>query len=259
MEAKTLLIQVRKHRLFILLFMILGFGAGMYYFDRFYNVYTAVVTLYISGEPVVDKADADDFYVDISDVNHARVIQEILLRSNDMTNILNEKFNLYNHYQLDSTSSYSYDKISTILAGCLGIAYKNQFNYLELTFIDKDPNFAIRVVNFVSKKLDEMNKKLLIEKLKKKASIYKMVLTDLDVQSNKIISRLMVQINAINKLLENINMVSSQSKFLLPMQSNLYSMTTDLKRISQKTINLNNAYQIAIRSINDDVAFIFSK
>ena len=29
-------------------------------------------------------------------------------------------------------------------------------------------------------------------------------------------------------------------------------MTTDLKRISQKTINLNNAYQIAIRSINDD-------
>ena len=251
MEEKKLLHRIHRHRWYILACMIVGLCAGVYVFDHYFNFYNATVTIYISGEPVVNKSDADDYYVDLSRMNEGWAIQEMLLYSNEMTGILNSTFKLYKHYRIDSTSKFAFDKLSSTLNKRIVLQHKNQFDLFELSFKDRDPDYAIRVVNFLSKKLDEMNKKLLVEKLKKKAGVYKMVLADLDKESDKILSKLSTQISALNQALKNINASSAQSDYILNLQTNLSNISADIRRVSQKTISATNAYQIAVKSVNE--------
>ena len=53
-------------------------------------------------------------------------------------------------------------------------------------------------------KLDEMNRKMVIDRLKKKVSIYKEILTEVDAQSIKIGKRLTDQIGVISSALDKI-------------------------------------------------------
>ncbi len=252
MEAKKLLTEIRKHRVYILIFMLMGSGSGAIFYNYYFNYYTAVVTISISGEPVVSKSDADDFFVNISNLDNAWLTQRMLLRSNAMLNSLNKRLNLYKHYGIDSTSRFAYDRISKKIENSSEIVRLTKFDLFQISFKDKNQEFAIRAVNFISRELDNMNKKFLINKLRRKASVYKMVLNDLDIQTDKTISKINIQIKEINKIFENIKFENSILENLIPLQNNLNQLTADIKRISQKTANVSYAYQIAIKSISED-------
>ena len=100
--------------------------------------------------------------------------------------------------------------------------------------------------------LDEMNRKMVIDRLKKKVSIYKEILTEVDAQSIKIGKRLTDQIGVISSALDKIPSGKSQSDYLTNLQLSLINMTSEIKSMSQKLVNTSNLYQVTMKAINDD-------
>lgn len=252
MDDLKLLSQIRSHRIYILAIMIFGLVAGLLFFYTSYCSYKAVTTIYIAAEPVVNSSDADNYYVDISRVSDCWAIQQMLLNSNELVNTLNTKFKLYKHYNIDSTSIYAYDKLSSIVTGNITFMKKSKLDLFDLSFKDRNPEFAVNLVNYLAQKLNEMNKSLLIEKLKKKASIYKNVLMDLNIESKKLSDNLSNQLSNINMLLKNIEHDKPSTESLINLQNSLNIVSNDLKMMAQKTSNADYAYQIAQKSIDED-------
>lgn len=252
MDHINLIKKIRPHRLYIFLIMVITFSVGFFYAKFYCYSYQAITTIYISAEPVVNAKDADEYYVDISRQSESWATQQMLLNSNEMISYLNNKFKLYRHYQIDSNSAYSFDQLTAILKENISFQKKAKIDLYDLTFSDPNPSFAINFVNHLARKLDEMNKDLLIDRLKKKANIYKNVLRDLNDESKKFIDNLNSQFDKINILLGKIEDGNIKADNLYNFQSSLNMAFSDLKMISQKTSNAAYSYELAQRSLKED-------
>jgi len=74
-----------------------------------------------------------------------------------------EKYNLYEHYDIDSTSADAPAKMEKVLSSKYKII-KNAKGAVELTITDVDPNLAAEMANELTAKLDELNKSFIRQK-----------------------------------------------------------------------------------------------
>lgn len=79
-----------------------------------------------------------------------------LATSGEMYNFLTDKFDLFNHYEIDKTEKYAHFKLIQELEENY-VIQKNALNAIEIKVHDKSPEFAAKMANAIYDKVDKMN------------------------------------------------------------------------------------------------------
>ncbi len=82
-----------------------------------------------------------------------------IAKSADLLNFVVDQFNLYQHYDIDSTHAKAPYKVRKKFLKYYDVT-KNSKDAIELSFEDKDPEFAAALVNATREKIDEFAQRL---------------------------------------------------------------------------------------------------
>jgi|GEM_PF-1378147 len=85
-----------------------------------------------------------------------------LAESRDVQNAIVKKYNLLNRYKIDKSDPIADVKVRETLNSNLKIS-ENEFSAIEISFFDVDPDTAAMIVNDIVAKVDELNKKPLLD------------------------------------------------------------------------------------------------
>lgn len=85
-----------------------------------------------------------------------------LAESREVQNAIVKKYNLLSRYNIDSTDVIADVKVREKLASNMSIS-ENSFSAIEISVFDTNPDTAAMMVNDIVAKVDELNKKPLIE------------------------------------------------------------------------------------------------
>ena len=69
-----------------------------------------------------------------------------ILNSDEIRDSVIQRFDLYNHYQIDKNSEFSKSKINKLYKGLIHIK-KTKFNSIKILVLDKDPSIAAMIAN----------------------------------------------------------------------------------------------------------------
>jgi tyrosine-protein kinase Etk/Wzc len=81
-----------------------------------------------------------------------------LAQSGELIDFLNEKFQLYKHYQIDSTSNRAKYDLGLEFAKLYSVE-KDQYGALEISIEDRDPQMAADIINAAMQYIGELDKK----------------------------------------------------------------------------------------------------
>lgn len=82
-----------------------------------------------------------------------------IANSNELVDFLIKKFNLYEHYKMDSTTAKGKDKMRQMVAG-LYSAQQNKYDAIEISVEDTDPEQAAAMANAAREKVAEISRRL---------------------------------------------------------------------------------------------------
>lgn len=125
------------------------------------NYYKASTIFYAASEdvskpdPVGNALKERAYFGQEDDMDKLMTIAQ----SNELTNHLIEKFNLYQHYEIDSTGKKAQFKIREHLNALFEVK-KTKYEAIELSIEDKDPSFAAQMTNAAREKINLIAKKL---------------------------------------------------------------------------------------------------
>jgi uncharacterized protein involved in exopolysaccharide biosynthesis len=120
--------------------------------------YKSNVILFPTSTNAVSKALLSDYFgakQDILEFGEEEQAEQLLqiLNSNEIRTRVVKKFNLMKHYGIDSNSNYK--MTSLIQEYSDNIAYKRtEYMAVEITVLDKDPQMAADIANYISDMLD---------------------------------------------------------------------------------------------------------
>jgi len=112
-----------------------------------------------------------------------------ILNSNEIRSRVVKKFNLMKHYDIDPQSSYKNTKLFQEFSD--NISYKRtEFMAVEITVLDKDPQMAADISNYISDQLDSVKNKMQKERAFKAFKIveteYKKLINDVKVMEDSL-------------------------------------------------------------------------
>lgn len=112
------------------------------------NYYKATTTFYaaspdlIKPDPIGNSVTQKKYYGNSDDIDRVLTVAN----SSDIKKKLISKFNMYNHYDIDSTKEFSEFKINKKLSK-LFVVKKNERDAIELSIEDKDKELVARIAN----------------------------------------------------------------------------------------------------------------
>lgn len=100
-----------------------------------------------------------------------------LAESREVQNAIVKKYNLLSRYKIDSTDVIADVKVREKLASNMSIS-ENSFSAIEISVFDVNPDTAAMMVNDIVAKVDELNKKPLIEINRKIFESYEQIVAE---------------------------------------------------------------------------------
>jgi tyrosine-protein kinase Etk/Wzc len=153
----------KKPILRVILIATLGTAAIAFLFLP--NYYKSTTTFYVASpdlfkpEQVFGTSNKDmDYYGTENDVDRVLTIAQ----SGELSDFLIKKFDLYKHYEIDSTKEEAPFKVREQLDKLLEIK-KTKFNAIELSIEDKDKKITAEIANTAREKIDEIAQRLIRE------------------------------------------------------------------------------------------------
>jgi tyrosine-protein kinase Etk/Wzc len=153
-----------RRPLFALVFVV-GLGAALISWFFMDNYYQSTTTFYVSSpdlfkpEQIFSNSTKDmDYYGTEADID--RVLS--IAQSGELYEFLITKFDLYKHYDIDSTKKKAPFKVRQKLKELYEVT-KNKYDAIELSVEDTDPKFAAEMANAARGKVDEIAKRLIRE------------------------------------------------------------------------------------------------
>ncbi len=111
-------------------------------------------------------------------------------KSNSLKNYLTEKFNLYDHYEIDRNAELARHKLNLKL-NKLYTADKTKYDAIRLSVEDKDPDFAAAVANVARDKINELAQDVIKASFQKRLSAFQNVQAKKQDEYNLLIDSLM--------------------------------------------------------------------
>jgi tyrosine-protein kinase Etk/Wzc len=153
-----------RRPLFALVFVV-GLGTALISWFFMDNYYQSTTTFYVSSpdlfkpEQIFSNSAKDmDYYGTEADID--RVLS--IAKSGELYEFLITKFDLYKHYDIDSTKKKAPFKVRQKLKELYEVT-KNKYDAIELSVEDTDPKFAAEMANAARGKVDEIAKRLIRE------------------------------------------------------------------------------------------------
>lgn len=161
----------------------LGFSFGFMkdYFQTTTIFYPASPDLFLPVE-VGETAGKDrKYFGEEEDVDRVLTIAN----SGEVAEYLIKTFNLYKHYEIDSTHRLASFKVREAL-GRLYEVKKNKFNAIELSVEDTDPRLAAAMANAAREKVNEIAQRLIKESQWKQLKTYEKAFSTQDISAVKV-------------------------------------------------------------------------
>jgi tyrosine-protein kinase Etk/Wzc len=239
-------------------------GVGAVIISLLLPVYYEATTVFLVASPDQAKPEllfgeagnALEFYGEDEDIDRVLTIAE----SKELNDFLVSKFNLYEHYDIDSTKLKAPYYVSLALSKHFDVKRTNK-DAIELTIEDKDRELAAEMARTARLKIDEFGQRLIKDSQSKAISTY-----EADIKNKEELIAILADTLARLRGRYNIYNADAQSETLSEQystaESNLASATSRLealkriKGIPRDTINM---LQAKIKGMENQVVWLKGK
>lgn len=244
MDHYDFLLMLRKYRLFYAVLFVLVCGIGVYILEDYVLEYEGGSTFYLANESLVNPTVFGQ--TGQEDILQVSLVQERVYQlaySTEMMVYLISRFDLYNHYNIDTTKEYYFEK------AVITITEKISFNKLttDLSSIvvrDRNNEIAASMANAAVWKLDELNKKYLINKLQGNLNFYESFVKESEKVSREQNQKLAIYMET---LISKRNDKSHQS--LSEIEFSLYEAVAKIKDVTTQLLKSRSMYNNALTSL----------
>ena len=243
-ETKELVGHLRKRKWRYLLIILLTGFLSFYYLKFRLLEYSATTSFFVNDLSVVSNSPLESLpYGD----NLNRIFQ--MVNSTRIQMHLINKFNLYNHYGIDTTKEfYLQNAIGTIRSKIE--VKKNPYNAITVTVKDKDRFLSADMANELVAFIDTLNQEFFIKKIQNAIKLSQAYLVHLE-QDNKIKSvEIESLINDINTIIKSERINSVNQYYLLSHQQKLSELVNVFKTTTSDILNTNKMYNLSLQTIN---------
>ena len=243
-DTKELIGQIRK-RIWRYFSIILLAGFLSFYFLKFqFLEYSATSSFFVNDLNVVNNSSLENLP---NGDNLNRIFQ--MVNSTRIQMHLIRKFNLYNHYGIDTTKVFYLQAAMGRIRSKIDVK-KNPYNAITVTIKDKDRFLSADMANEVVSFIDKLNQEFYIKKIQNTIQLSQAYLAQLE-QDNKLktigIDSIIKDINAIIKN-ERINYANLD--YLLLQQQKLSELVSVFQSSVNDIFNANKLYNLSLQTMN---------
>ncbi len=249
MTELEVLLMIRRYRILFLLIFVGTFIIGGYAMIPKVLRYEGSTTFYLANESMVNpKAFTREGQEDVIQVTlvQERVYQ--LAYSTEMMNFLIRQFDLYKHYKIDTTSADYYAK--TVRRITENITFnKITPDLSSIVVYDRNNEIAATMANAVVWKLDELNKKYLIDKIQANLNFYNSFLNEATTISKEQNEKLFLYMDAFGKMRhKEMNGGGQVKQPLSEIEFSLYEAASKIEEMTTQLILAKSLYTSALSS-----------
>jgi len=173
-----------------------------------------------------------------------------LISSSKVHEHLIKKFNLLQHYGIDTTKEFHFEEAVAILESRIKIK-KSPFDLIAIYVSDSHRYLAAEMANEAVRYLDVLNKDLMIRSMKQKLEVYEIMLKSTEKENAQRSIYLNRQMSDLNQILGRIEKQAVNSGKILELQSQLSQLISSLERSSDELTSMRTFHSLAIQSIQD--------
>ncbi len=197
-DSINILVFLYKQKIPIILITVLGAITSVVASYMITPMYKSTVVLYPVSSVSVSKSlltnNAKGNMMAFGEEEETEQLLQIL-ESDEITSAIIKKYNLMEHYDIDSSSKFSKTSLYKTYSGNVS-ARKTPFQSIEIKVMDKDPIVAAGMANDISGLIDTV-----INKIKKKRALKALMIVEWEYEKlSKQISRLSDSLTALNAL-----------------------------------------------------------
>ncbi len=258
-SSEQMILLIRQRAKSIILICILAFSVSMFILVNYPSDYKSEVVFYFTNVDNTNSKLTDDENKEATSFasgTDSRVVK--LNYSSELIGHLIKKFNLYQHYKIDTAGEYHYEKTYAMLSDNITVN-KTAYNAIKITVHDRDSHIAAEIANEIVNKIDELNKKLIIADKKKTITTYETLINDLKKEATlqtdslkNLIEKYIGMIRDIKENHLNAGAIANMQFLLSQLSYQTQSATNELLKdkklygFSLKSIETNNLPTVVI-------------
>lgn len=209
--------------------------------------YEGSSAFYLANESMVNPAA---FTQAGQDVLQVTVVQERVYQlaySTEMMNFLIKQFDLYKHYNIDTTKLDYYARTVRIITNNIKFN-KIATDLSSIVVYDRNNEIAATMANAIVWKLDELNKKYLITKIQANLSFYDSFINEASSISKSQNEKLLLYIDAFKKMRIKENNTGLVKEPLTQIEFSLYQAASKIEEMTTRLILAKSLYSSALSS-----------
>ena len=157
-ESTDIIVFIWKRKVPLLIITIAAAMISILVSFRITPLYKSSVVMFPASESPVSKSLFQPMYQDRigllgfgDELQLERILQ--VLRSDEIRERVIEKYDLMNHYEIDTSASYPYTKLYNTYKSNVDLK-RTEFNSIVIEVLDKDPQMAADIANDISHLID---------------------------------------------------------------------------------------------------------
>lgn len=179
--------------------------------------------------------------------NFNRIFQQVI--STSVQNHLIKKFDLTNHYNVDSTKEFYLQQTGNILISNISVK-KNTYNTVLVTVNDENRYLAAEMANEIMNFIDEINRNYYSKNLEKKIKISEAFLIEIKKDNNsksRSIDSLLAEMHGLTSI---ANRSTTSAIYMLQMEQRLGGLINDLSNSTHDLMNSQKLYNLSLQALN---------
>jgi hypothetical protein len=251
MNYSDFLLRIRKYRLWFLLLFIAAFIAGGYFLAGTVLKYKSDCTFYVASENISNPSllwtsEEDNPSLRVN-AGQERIYQ--LAYSSEMTSFLIAKFKLYKHYNIDTTRLYFHERTVRKLSDRI-VFTKLSPDLAVVSVTDRNNEIAAGMANALVKKLDQLNKNYLLNKMQSNLVFYETFLAESEKISMEQNENLQEIIKKFSEALDRYK--SGSGKDYVPISDvefSVYQAANRIQEVTRQLVKAKSLYNNSIKSM----------
>lgn len=228
-NARDVFIFLKSKKYILLLVGVLGFTAtlinSIFFTTHFYESSVEMYNTnknrktFTSGNEETAVQDIEDEYNIINWVYSSELIEHLI-----------KKFNVYQHYEIDTTDEMHFRNTFNALSENITVT-STRYHAIRITVRDKDRIMAADMANEIVEEVQTLNNKLAKEKREQIVNLYDMLLKDLSMEAQQQRDSIKLIVNTISPLVYKLSGYSTRSK-VEELENSLSRVTFNLEGIA---------------------------
>ncbi len=243
-ETKKLIGYLRKRLWRYLSIIFLAGILSFYYLNFQFLEYSATSSFFVNdlssvnNTPLENLPYGDNLNRNFQMVNSTRIQMHLI-----------KKFNLCNHYGIDTTKEFYLQNAIGKIRSKIEVK-KNPYNAIIVAVKDKDQFLSVDMANEVVSFIDKLNQEYYIKQIQNTIQLSQAYLVQLE-QENKIKSSGIASIiNDINTIIKSERINNANLYYLLLQQQKLSELVSVFQTSVNDIFNANKLYNLSLQTMN---------